>query len=227
MSNQNVLKDIFADKSVRNKLSIFYTFAIALMIYQGAVFFVIKGDDISSKGDIPNFTISFTESSESFEDSRIVNDESREIIVYTPSEAMFSTNNGMGMLMINVTYGETSGEIGDPCDTVSVDLVPNSVVADWNNENNVLTGTSDDCSEISLQLMVFPGYNGQPTQQIGMDSTHWQNIWTDQSYGNGDFELGMEVNVNQPPGQFAPTIQDNDEEVFVTWKSVFFTVAVE
>ena len=103
----------------------------------------------------------------------------------------------------------------------------NSVVADWNNENNVLTGTSDDCSEISLQLMVFPGYNGLPTQQIGMDSTHWQNIWTDQSYGNGDFELGMEVNVNQPPGQFAPTIQDNDEEVFVTWKSVFFTVAVE
>ena len=227
MSNQNVLKDIFADKSVRNKLSIFYTFAIALMIYQGAVFFVIKGDDISSKGDIPNFTISFTESSESFEDSRIVNDESREIIVYTPSESMFSTNNGMGMLMINVTYGETSGEIGDPCDTVSVDLVPNSVAADWNNENNVLTGTSDDCSEISLQLMVFPGYNGLPTQQIGMDSTHWQNIWTDQSYGNGDFELGMEVNVNQPPGQFAPTIQDNDEEVFVTWKSVFFTVAVE
>ena len=227
MSNQNVLEDIFADKSVRNKLSIFYTFAIALMIYQGAVFFVIKGDDISSKGDIPNFTISFTESSESFEDSRIVNDESREIIVYTPSESMFSTNNGMGMLMINVTYGETSGEIGDPCDTVSVDLVPNSVAADWNNENNVLTGTSDDCSEISLQLMVFPGYNGLPTQQIGMDSTHWQNIWTDQSYGNGDFELGMEVNVNQPPGQFAPTIQDNDEEVFVTWKSVFFTVAVE
>ena len=227
MSNQNVLKDIFADKSVRNKLSIFYTFAIALMINQGAVFFVIKGDDISSKGDIPNFTISFTESSESFEDSRIVNDESREIIVYTPSESMFSTNNGMGMLMINVTYGETSGEIGDPCDTVSVDLVPNSVAADWNNENNVLTGTSDDCSEISLQLMVFPGYNGLPTQQIGMDSTHWQNIWTDQSYGNGDFELGMEVNVNQPPGQFAPTIQDNDEEVFVTWKSVFFTVAVE
>ena len=227
MSNSNILKDIFGDKSVRNKLSIFYTFAIALMIYQGAVFFVIKGDDISSKGDIPSFTISFTESSENSDDSRVVNDESREVVIYTPSEGMFATNNGMGILMINVTYGETSGEIGDPCDTVSVDLVPNSVPADWNNENNVLTGTSDDCSEINLQLMVFPGYNGQPTQQMGMDSTHWQNIWTDPSYGNGDFELGMEVNVNQPPGQFAPTIQDNDEEVFVTWKSVFFTVAVE
>ena len=227
MSDQNIFKDIFGDKSVRNKLSIFYTFAIALMIYQGAVFFVIKGDEISSKGEIPSFTISFTESSESFDDSRVVNDETREIIIYTPSEAMLSTNNGMGMLMINVTYSETSGEIGDPCDTVSVDLVPNSVPADWNNENNVLTGTSDDCSEINLQLMVFPGYNGQSIQQMGMDSTHWQNLWTDQSYGNGDFELGIEVNVNQPPGQFAPTIQDNDEQVFVTWKSVFFAVAVE
>mgnify|MGYP001362721455 CR=1 FL=1 len=227
MSNQNVLKDIFADKSVRNKLSIFYTFAVALMIYQGAVFFVIKGDDISSKGDIPNFTISFTESSESFEDSRIVNDESREIISYTPSEAMFSTNNGMGMLLIDVTYDESSGEFQDRCDTVSVDLIPNSVPADWNNENNILTGTSDDCSEINLQLMIFPGYDGQTIEQPGQDSNYWQSVWTNQSFGNGDFELGIEVNVNQPPGQIVPTIQDNDEEVFVTWRSVFFSVVVE
>ena len=227
MQNDNILKDIFSDKSIRNKLSIFYTFAVALMIYQGAVFFVIKGDEISSKGDVPVFDISFTESSENFEDSRVVGDESREIVTYTPSNTMHTENSGMGMLMINVTYQETSQEFADPCDTVSVDLIPNSVLADWNNQNNILTGTSDDCSEINLQLMVFPSYNGQDSKQMGKDSVYWTNLWTDRSYGNGDFELGIEVNVNQPPGQLAPTIQDSDEEIFVTWQAVFFSVSVE
>ena len=227
MNNPNILKDIFSDKSIRNKLSIFYTFALALMIYQAAVFFVIKGDEISGKGDIPSFNISFTESSEVFDDSRIVNDESREVITFASSQSMFSANSGMGMLMINISYSETSGEIADPCDTVSVDLIPNNVPADWNNENNILTGTSDDCSQINLQLMVFPGYNGQSIQQKGMDSNYWQSMWTDSSYGSGDFELGIEVNVNGPPSQFVPTVQDNDEEVFVTWKAVFFSVVVE
>ena len=200
MSSQNVLKDLFSDKSTRNKLSIFYVFAVALLIYQGSVFFVIKAEDISSKSDIPTFTISFMESDESFDDSRVVIDETREVITYNPSEEMFSTNNGMGLLMINVTYDETSDEFGDTCDTVSVDLVPNSVPADWNNENNILTGTSDDCTGISLQLMIFPGYDGQTIQQTGQDSNYWESVWTDQSYGNGDFELGIEVNVNGPPG---------------------------
>ena len=227
MSSQNVLKDLFSDKSTRNKLSIFYVFAVALLIYQGSVFFVIKAEDISSKSDIPTFTISFMESDESFDDSRVVIDETREVITYNPSEEMFSTNNGMGLLMINVTYDETSDEFGDTCDTVSVDLVPNSVPADWNNENNILTGTSDDCTGISLQLMIFPGYDGQTIQQTGQDSNYWESVWTDQSYGNGDFELGIEVNVNQPPGQAIPGIQDENEEVFVTWKAVFFGVAVE
>ena len=184
MQNDNILKDIFSDKSIRNKLSIFYTFAVALMIYQGAVFFVIKGDEISSKGDVPVFDISFTESSENFEDSRVVGDESREIVTYTPSNTMHTENSGMGMLMINVTYQETSQEFADPCDTVSVDLIPNSVLADWNNQNNILTGTSDDCSEINLQLMVFPSYNGQDSKQMGKDSVYWTNLWTDHSYGN-------------------------------------------
>ena len=227
MSSQNILKDLFSDKSTRNKLSIFYVFAVALLIYQGSVFFVIKADDIGSKSDIPTFEISFMESSESFDDSRVVIDETREVITYNPSEEMFSTNNGMGLLMINVTYDETSDEFGDTCDTVSVDLVPNGVPADWNNENNILTGTSDDCSEINLQLMIFPGYNGQTIQQTGQDSNYWESVWTDQSYGNGDFELGIEVNVNGPPGQAFPGVQDEGEEVFVTWKAVFFGVSVE
>lgn len=227
MDNKNILKEIFSDKSIRNKLSVFYIFAIALMIYQGSVFFIIKADEIESKGDIPIFTISFTEYSINFNDSRIVNDGDREVLTYAPEEQMFNQNNGMGILLINITYTESSGEIADPCDTISVDLIPNSVSADWNNENNILTGTSDDCSSISLQLMVFPGYNGQPVQQMGQNSDYWESEYTDQSYGNGDFELGIEVNVNRPPGQPIPTVDDNDEEVFVTWKAVFFSVTVE
>ena len=225
-NDENIFKDFFADSKSKRNLSIFYAFGMALLIYQAAVFHVFKSDEIESKNDIDSFEINFLESSETVDESRTVNDGEREIVTYTASESMFQSNSGMGLLLINIAYGETSGEIADPCDTVSVDLVPNDVVADWNNPANVLTGTSDNCDSITLQLMVFPDYLGSSVTESGGNAQLWKQAWSDSTYGSGQFELGVEVNVNAPVTSLVPTIQDSDEEVTITWEAVFFGVSV-
>jgi len=225
-NNGHIFKDLFATRKSKRNLSVFYVFAVALLIYQGSVFLVIKADDISSKNLLEDYQIDFSEFSETFDDSRVVNDGDREIIQFSPQDSLFEEYNGLGMIYLNISYTESSGEFLDQCDTISVDLIPNNVNADWNNENNILTGTSDDCSGISLQLMVFPEYDGQGYTAFGNSEIYWESLWSNSDYGNGAVELGIEVNVNQAD-PVLPTAQDDDEEVFITWEAVFFSVSVE
>jgi len=226
VNNEHIFKDLFATRKSKRNLSVFYVFAVALLIYQGSVFLVIKADDISSKNLLQDYQIDFYEFSETFDDSRVVNDGDREIIQFSPQDSLFEEYNGLGMIYLSISYTESSGEFLDQCDTISVDLIPNNVNADWNNENNILTGTSDDCSGISLQLMVFPEYDGQGYTAYGNSEIYWESLWSNSDYGNGAFELGIEVNVNQAD-PVLPTAQDDDEEVFITWEAVFFGVSVE
>ena len=129
-------------------------------------------------------------------------------------------------MRITVSYAETSGEFADPCDTVSADLALTEVSADWNNANNVLSGVSSDCENIALTLYVYPEYDGQPKEGTGLDASHWSDAWSDSSYGQGIFELDVEVLVNEPPTSGIPTVSDTNEEVDVTWEAVFYDVSV-
>ena len=51
----------------------------------------------------------------------------------------------MAKISISVSYEETSGQIGDPCDEVLAQIPPNGMVADWQHPDNVLSDSNDDC----------------------------------------------------------------------------------
>ena len=53
-------------------------------------------------------------------------------------ENEFENFNGLGYLQVVITYQETGGLGGGPCDTVSVNIPPNGANADWQNPNNML-----------------------------------------------------------------------------------------
>lgn len=226
MTETNVLKDLFEANDSRKRLTIFLTFLVVVVIYQSTVFWVILQDDIQSKYNLEEFTIEFEESSQFSEESRVINDGEKATLEFSAPAEMFNTHSGFGMLFLNITYAETSGEALDPCDTVSADLTPTGATAEWDNENNVLSGVSSDCETISLQLHVFPSYNGTSQKVTGMDEQYWINYWQDNSHGQGTFNLDVEVIVNQPPTSGLPTISDDNEEITVTWEAVFFNVIV-
>ena len=226
-SENNIIKDMLSDKGSRKVLSIYWTFLVVILIYHATVFWVIMQDDIQSKNDQTSFSIAFEEVSDISTESRTINDGEESVIQYTAQPELFASHNGFGMLYVNISYTETSGEIADPCDTVSADLTPTGANADWNNPNNQLSGISSDCETISLVLHVFPEYSGDDYNAIGGYEQYWIDMWTNPSHGEGTFNLEVEVIVNEPVTSGIPTVSDTDEEVTVTWEAVFFDVSVD
>jgi len=77
----------------------------------------------------------------------------------TTHRVLFSSHNlSVGTI---ITYSESSGQIGDPWDEVHVSIVPNGMEADWQNENNVLSDSNDNCGPMTLIVYVYPGYVGE------------------------------------------------------------------
>lgn len=224
--SENVLSDLFSSDGSRRNISVYLVVLVVALLYHASVYWFILGSEIQAKDVQINYTIEFEESSELFSDSRTINDGEKETLEFTASADFFDSKSGFGLLRITISYAETSGEFADPCDTVSADLVLTDVSADWNNANNVLSGVSSDCETIALTLYVYPEYDGQPKEGTGLDASHWSDAWSDSSYGQGIFELDVEVLVNEPPTSGIPTVSDTNEEVEVTWEAVFYDVSV-
>ena len=127
--------------------------------------------------------------------------------------------------MVTVSYQETSQIPFDQCDSVSVSIPPTGATADWQNDNNTLAGSSDDCSDILLHVVVYPEYSGD--ERIESEGTSESNAepWLNKNNGKGTFTIEIDVSATSPGPP--PTPQDNGEEITVTWTAVFFDVTAE
>jgi hypothetical protein len=226
LNDDTVLKDIFSDRTAMRNIFVFYGVIILVVIYHSSVFMFVEYDNIKNKDTEDMFSVMFEETQSFQNDSRTVNDGETESVEFTAAPSLFDDYTGFGLLEILVTYSETSGEPTDQCDVVSVNIPPNGAIADWENENNVLSGTSDDCSDISLLVLVYPDYDGIGYNVSGGTQNSWEDFWSDQSYGHGTFTIDVEVEVRQPVIPL-PFGQDSDEEVEITWTAHFFDVTVE
>jgi hypothetical protein len=126
----------------------------------------------------------------------------------------------MGLLSVVVSYSKTSGLPLDGCDTVSASIPPTGPSAGWGHENSTLSGTSDDCSDIVLNLVVFPDYNGDDVVILGGVASQHEDSWSSQTYGLGKFTLDIDVSASSPAP--SPSPQDDGEAVSVTWMATFF-----
>ena len=125
-------------------------------------------------------------------------------------------------MIIDVSYEETSGNIGDPCDFVSANLRPEGVLAQWEDGNNTLSGSSDGCDTITLFLQIYPNFDGTNKIESGDNDLQALEPWTNSSFGFGEFNLEVEVNTQELVSGL-PTQSDDNEEITVQWNLVAFT----
>ena len=225
MSNENILKDIFEDRDTKRVIIAVYALVVLILSYHALIFFVVDDEKILARNELQEYSVSFTEEGIATTDSRVVADGASEQMDYTIDENEFENFNGLGYLQVVITYQETGGFNGGPCDTVSVNIPPNGANADWQNPNNILSGTSDDCEDINLFIAVFPDYNSSEQSVIGIEPNTIIEQWSSKDYGTGVFNLNVEVDTNSvaPP----PTPQDGEEEITVTWTANFFNVDIQ
>ena len=212
---------VFSDEDSRPY--IFAVLAVFLLTsaYQTSVFYYFKSEEIIGKYDVPTWDVSFESSDLSEEETQIVADGTTASYFLDIDDSNVMENSYVGLLNVVVSYEETSGNFADPCDFVSVNLRPEGILAQWDNQSNVLSGSSDQCTDILLFVQIYPSFDGSnvtvESETIDEALSHWSN----ETYGRGELNLEVEVNTQQRV-EGLPTQQDTDEAVTVSWRLTTF-----
>ena len=161
--------------------------------------------------------ISFELDTISFQDTVILSDGEQRQFDYEISEEQIPDGYRVGKIAVIISYSETSGLPADPADSVSSSIRQTSMEAQWNDNRNTLSGSSNDASDIELMLQTYPDFDGLTTNGPGLNSYQVLQPWTQTGYGVGTFSVVVELNTQSPP-----LLNDSDEEVTVTVQVTIF-----
>lgn len=225
-SKESLLYLIKEDDGGRS-FALLSTLLVLGLIFHAYVFFVVKETDIRTKYDVATFEINFEEMNSTGSDSILVGD--GETDTYSVSRADFDANQNqmVAKITFTISYEETSGEILDPCDEVRVQIPPNGMVADWQNTENILADSNDDCQDMTLVVYIYPEYFGESMTVQGGQLNDWHDQWSDDSYGTGLLNLEVSVDTNEAPTSALPTVTDENEEIQIQWDVLLFEASVE
>ena len=94
-------------------------------------------------------------------------------------------------------------------------------MAEWDNESNSLSGSSDQCTDILLFVQIYPSFDGSNVTVVSDTIDEALAHWSNATYGMGELNLEVEVNTQQRV-EGLPTQQDTDEAVTVSWRLTTF-----
>ena len=123
----------------------------------------------------------------------------------------------VGQIRTTVSDGETSGLPADPADSVAANVLQTDMQAQWNDNNNTLSGSSNDATDIELLLRTHPGFTGQSVNATGLNEYQVLQPWLVEGFGTGTFSVVVELNTQSPP-----FLNDGDEEIMVNVEVVMF-----
>jgi len=220
-NERNYFSLMFSDTDSRR-----YIFAVLAMFlltsaYQTSVFYYFKSEEIIGKYDVPSWDVSFESVDLNEEETQIIADGTISSYFLEIDESKIMSNSYVGFLNIVVSYEETSGNFADPCDFVSVNLRPEGILAEWDNESNSLSGSSDQCTDILLFVQIYPSFDGSNVTVVSDTIDEALDHWSNETYGMGELNLEVEVNTQQRV-EGLPTQQDTDEAVTVGWRLTTF-----
>jgi len=210
-------KEIF-DNSITNKISAAVTASLFLLLVVNAVDVMGNNDGVRSVLDGNNsWQVTFDEVIITQTDTVVVADGDTEIRTFTIDESLLDDGYRIGSFRMTITYGETSGVPGDPVDSVFTTIPQSDMDAQWSDENNTLSGSSSDGSNIDLMLRAYPDYDGQMRNVTGYNEIQVLENWNMDGYGIGEIQIEISVET-----QSLPLIADNEEEVTITLEIITF-----
>lgn len=211
------LREVLDDSSA-NKLSAVMVSSLVLLLIINAVDLMGNNEQVREVLDgNTDWQITFDEIAITQTDSLVVADGDTETRTFSIDESMLDEGYRVGAFRITVSYTETSGIPGDPADSVFATIIQNDMNAQWNEEGNELTGSSNDAAPIDLSLMAYPAYNGGATNATGYNEIQVLEAWQMDGYGIGDIQIEISVET-----QALPFTTDNEEEVTITLDIITF-----
>ena len=172
------------------------------------------------------WSVSFTEEIEILEESMVLQDEEKQTFIFYIDDVDVPEGYLIGQLNITVDDTGNDGLIAnnDPtneCDSVLADVREGGLTAQWDDENNTLSGQANDCQPFFMYLRIYPNYDGSPGATESVNDYQALLPWQESGWGKGELEIDVEVNTDESlfPGQ-----GDDDEEITITVQVVMFEV---
>lgn len=216
------LREVLDDSSA-NKLSAVMVSSLVLLLIVNAVDLMGNNEQVREVLDgNTDWQITFDEIAITQTDSLVVADGDTETRTFSIDESMLDEGYRVGAFRITVSYTETSGIPGDPADSVFATIIQNDMNAQWNEEGNELTGSSNDAAPIDLSLMAYPAYNGGAINATGYNEIQVLEAWQMDGYGIGDIQIEISVET-----QALPFTTDNEEEVTITLDIITFKAVAQ
>ena len=213
----NGLKSLVDDPS-SNKTMIAVLAISAIILIYTSVDLSNLNKEVRDLIDSENqWQISFDLDTISFQDTAVLSDGEQRQFDYEISEEQISDGYRVGYITAVISYSETSGLPADPADSVSSTIRQTAMEAQWNDEGNTLSGSSNDASDVELMLQTYPDFDGLTTNGTGLNSYQVLQPWTQTGFGIGTFSVVVELNTQSPP-----FLNDSDEEVTVTVQVTLF-----
>ena len=216
----------FKDKETRTYLAVF---AIAFLLLTLKTYYSLAIRDSELHDEvrfIDTWSISFNESSESVDETFLLGNDEVEIITLEFAEADIPDGYAIGMFLVHISYEETNQAIGgDPCDTVQATIGVTSLNAQWEDDYNSLSNSSNSCDTFTLQLLSYPNYDGSGYEIEAHNKVIALEPWSSNQYGIGSLEIEIKLQVEQ--SQVPTQNTDDDEMITVVIETVYFSTSAE
>ena len=109
----NFIYLITEDSETNKILAVMLGIMFVSITYHAAVFFHFKSDEIKLKNTVPDWNVLFNESIIESDETQIIADSTKSSFYLEVSEDFLGKGNFVGLLLIEVLYEETSGNIGE------------------------------------------------------------------------------------------------------------------
>jgi len=173
----------------------------------------------------PEWRIDFDTQNESMQVVETLQDDETRNVEFDLSEINVPEGYLIGHIEAIVTSEEVEGFSGQ-CDSVAADIIENDLTAQWDSEENNLSGQDSSCMPIVLELVVYPDYNGESMVVSAINEYQALLNWTLDGWGDGVLSIDLDLDVNAPLG-FDPIGSDTDEEITVDVTVTMFSVSIE
>ena len=164
-----------------------------------------------------DWDVSFELQSMTFQETIVMADGEQRQLDFDVDQSDLYEGFRVGHIRTTVSYGETSRLPGDPADSVAANLPQTDMQAQWDDDNNTLSGSSNDATDIELLLLTHPGFTGQTLNATGLNEFQVLQPWLIEGFGTGTFSVVLELNT-----QSQPFLNDSDEEIVVSVEVVMF-----
>jgi len=216
----------FGDKQTRTYLGVF---ALVFLLVTLKTYYSLALKDTDLHDEVrflDSWAISFDEENYTVEETYLLSHEESETLTIEIQKSTVPDNYAIAMFLVQISYEETNQVIGgDPCDTVHGNIIVTSLNAQWEDDNNTLTDSSNSCQTIFLQLLAYPGYDGLGYEVEAHNQVLALEPWAEEEYGLGTFEVEVKLQVEQ--SQIPSQDNDDDETIYVTVETVFFKAIAE